>query len=56
MASGEVLDTSALLAWPVGRMNGALVVPSQRGELVRISPERELALEAADLILSLIHI
>jgi len=50
MASGEVLDTSALLAWPVERMNGALVVPNQRAELVRISPDRELALDAAELV------
>ena len=50
MASGEVLDTSALLAWPVERMNGALVVPNQRAELVRISPDREIALDAAELV------
>jgi len=50
MASGEVLDTAALLAWPVERMRGALVVPEQRAELVRIAPDRELALEAAQLV------
>ena len=50
MASGEVLDTAALLAWPVERMSGSLVVPGQRAELVRISPDRELALDAANLI------
>jgi len=49
MASGEVLDTAALLAWPVERMRGGFVVPEQRSELVRISPDRELAVEAADL-------
>ena len=49
MASGEVLDTAALLAWPVERMRGGFVVPGQRSELVRISPDRELAVEAADL-------
>ena len=50
MASGEVLDTAALLAWPVERMRGGLVVPGQRSELLRISPDRELILEAAELI------
>ena len=50
MTSGEVLDTAALLAWPVERMRGGLVVPGQRAELLRISPDRELALEAAELV------
>ena len=31
-------------------MSGSLVVPGQRAELVRISPDRELALDAANLI------
>lgn len=50
MATGEVLDTAALLAWPVERLRGGLVVPGQRSELLRISPDRGLILEAADLI------
>jgi len=50
MDSVEVLDTAALLAWPVERMRGGLVVPSQRSELLHISPDRELTLEAAELI------
>ena len=50
MASDEVLDTAALLAWPVERLRGCLVVHSQREELVRISPDRGLVLEAAELV------
>ena len=50
MDSVEVLDTAALLAWPVERMRGGLVVPGQRSELLHISPDRELVLEAAELI------
>ncbi|SVD79531.1 uncharacterized protein METZ01_LOCUS432385 [marine metagenome] len=49
MAAGEVLDTAALIAWPLERMRGSLVVPSQRAELARISPDREILLEAAEL-------
>jgi len=47
MAAGEVLDTAALIAWPLERMRGSLVVPSQRAELSRISPDREMLLDAA---------
>ena len=47
MAAGEVLDTAALIAWPLERMRGSLVVPSQRVELSRISPDREMLLDAA---------
>ncbi|SUZ93300.1 uncharacterized protein METZ01_LOCUS46154 [marine metagenome] len=47
MSAGEVLDTAALIAWPLERMRGSLVVPSQRAELSRISPDREMLLDAA---------
>ena len=49
MAAGEVLDTAALIAWPLERMRGSLVVHSQRAELSRISPDREIILDAAGL-------
>ena len=49
MAAGEVLDTAALIAWPLERMRGSLVVPGQRVELTRISPDREILLDAAGL-------
>ena len=49
MAAGEVLDTAALIAWPLERMRGSLVVPGQRVELARISPDREILLDAAGL-------
>ena len=49
MAAGEVLDTAALIAWPLERMRGSLVVPDQRAELTRISPDREILLDAAGL-------
>ena len=44
-----MLDTAALIAWPLERMRGSLVVPGQRVELTRISPDRELLLDAAGL-------
>ena len=49
MAAGEVLDTAALIAWPLERMRGSLVVPGQRVELTRISPDRDILLDAAGL-------
>ena len=49
MAAGEVLDTAALIAWPLERMRGSLVAPGQRAELARISPDREILLDAAGL-------
>ena len=49
MATGEVLDTAALIAWPMERMRGGLVVPSQRAELGRISPDREMLLDSIGL-------
>lgn len=35
-----VLDTSALIEWPVSEISGSFIVPSQYSELERISPER----------------
>ena len=47
---GEVLDTAALISWPINRMYSCLVVPSQREELIRIAPEREVVINAANLV------
>ena len=47
---GEVLDTGALISWPINRMESCLVVPSQREELIRIAPEREVVVNAANLV------
>ena len=44
----RVLDTAALIHWPLERLHGA-VVPNQRDEFVRIAPDREITLEVADL-------
>ena len=44
----RVLDTAALLHWPLSKLNGK-VVHSQRDELIRISPDREIILDAAEL-------
>jgi len=48
--SGEVLDTAALISWPINRMDNCLVVPSQKEELLRIAPEREMVINATKLI------
>lgn len=43
----RVLDTSALLHWPIDRLAGGHCVNSQRNELERLSSERLLLVEAA---------
>jgi len=48
--SGEVLDTAALISWSINRMNNCLVVPSQKEELLKIAPEREIVINATKLI------
>ena len=46
----EVLDTAALISWPVGRMKGCYATPSQKIELYKIYPKKEIEIESADLI------
>ena len=46
----NVLDTAALINWPIELLDGGYVVENQRLELSRVSPERMLSLEAANLI------
>tara|TARA_B100000674_G_scaffold490346_1_gene506019 strand:- start:478 stop:978 length:501 start_codon:yes stop_codon:yes gene_type:complete len=52
MAMGvqNVLDTAALINWPIELLDGGYVVEKQRLEISRISPERILSLEAANLM------
>ena len=56
-----MLDTAALINWPIELLDGGFVVENQRLEISRVSPDRMLSIEAANLIwkspsLSLIHI
>ena len=44
----RVLDTAALLHWPLTKLNGKVVL-GQRDELIRIAPDREIILDAAEL-------
>ena len=48
--TNEVLDTAALISWPIVRLNGCYVIPSQRIELSRIYPEKEIKIDSAELI------
>ena len=50
MGVPNVLDTAALINWPIELLDGGYVVENQRLELSRVSPERMLSLEAANLI------
>ena len=47
MAGVEVLDTAALVKWPVDALKGGFVVDGQRAEVRRVAPERILTIEAA---------
>ena len=44
-----VLDTAALLHWPVERMVGGIVAHSQLDELRRLSPQRAMLVESIDI-------
>ena len=44
-----VLDTAALLHWPIEKMQGNLVAHSQLEELRRLPPERAMLLESIEM-------
>ena len=44
-----VLDTAALLHWPVERMQGGIVAHSQLEELRRLSPQRAMLVESIEM-------
>ena len=50
MDGDVVLDTSALIAWPISELSGTLVVPEQQNELLRISPDRGAILDTLGVI------
>lgn len=45
-----MLDTSALIAWPLPELSGGLVVGAQEDELRRVSPDRGAIFDALGLI------
>ena len=44
-----VLDTAALLHWPVDRLLGGIVAHSQLEELRRLSPQRAMLVESIEM-------
>ena len=44
-----VLDTAALLHWPVERLQGGIVAHSQLEELRNLSPQRAMLLESIEM-------
>ena len=46
MAESRVLDTAALISWPVSELYGGLIVSHQEDELLRISPDRAAILDS----------
>ena len=45
-----MLDTAALIAWPISELSGGLIVSHQEDELIRISPDRAALLESMGLV------
>jgi len=52
MVKVRVLDTAALISWPISDLYGGLIVPHQEEELLRISPDRAVLLESLGLVYS----
>ena len=50
MAESRVLDTAALISWPVSELYGGLIVSHQEDELLRISPDRAAILDSMGLV------
>ena len=44
----NILDTSALINWPIDALDGGFSVIGQRSEVERIAPERMLSIETAE--------
>ena len=49
MVAGEVVDTSALISWPLEMLFGSLASPKQRNELTNNYPERLNIIDAIDI-------
>ena len=47
MSMPKILDTSALINWPIDSLDGGFVVNGQRSEIERVAPERMLSIETA---------
>ena len=52
MGEGTVLDTSALISWPLSELSGSMIVSSQVSELEKHSPTRADIIESLGLIIS----
>lgn len=50
MAEARVLDTAALIAWPISELSGGMIVQHQEEELQRISPDRAAILDSLGLV------
>jgi len=49
VAEGEVVDTSALISWPLERLFGSLASPKQKNELITNHPERMDIIDAIEI-------
>ena len=45
-----MLDTAALISWPISELYGGLIVSHQEDELLRISPDRAAILDSMGLV------
>jgi len=48
--SNEVLDTAALISWPIIRLNGCYATPNQKAELSNNFPEKEIKIQSAEIV------
>jgi UPF0271 protein len=51
MGDGMVLDTSALISWPLSELRGSMIVNSQIDELRKYSPKRADIIQSLGLII-----
>ncbi|MCH1591820.1 MAG: hypothetical protein L7R66_02385, partial [Candidatus Thalassarchaeaceae archaeon] len=52
MGDMQVLDTSALISWPLSELDGSMIVSSQIDELHRHSPTRGEIIDSLGVIIS----
>ncbi len=52
VSQSRVLDTSALIGWPLPELSGGFVVPAQEDELLRVSPDRGAIFAGLGLVVS----
>ena len=50
MGRDHVVDTGALISWPIDRLIGSIASPNQQQELIKISPDRVEIINAIEIL------